>query len=72
MAALAFQYGWLAIETKEPSLAKEETLKAVFEASHELNPELAAVLKRCHELLFLALAKAANRINAALKAAKKK
>ena len=72
LAALAFQYGWLAIETKEPSLAKEETLKAVFEASHELNPELAAVLTRCHELLFLALAKAANRINAALKAAKKK
>lgn len=78
LAALASQYGWLAIESKEPSPArttlqsKRETLKAVFEASHELNPDVAAVLKRCHELLFLALAKAANRINAALKAAKKK
>jgi hypothetical protein len=45
---------------------------ALFAASHELNPEAAAVLKRCHELLFLALAIAANRINTALKAPKKK
>ena len=44
----------------------------MFEASNELNPDVEAVLKRCLELLFLALTKAANRINAALKAAKKK
>lgn len=70
LAGLSSQYGWLALETKERS--KEEFLNAVFEASHELNPDLAPILKRCYELLFLALAKAATWINAALKAAKKK
>jgi hypothetical protein len=44
----------------------------VFKASQVLDPEVASVLNRCHELLFLALAEAANRINAVLKTAKKK
>ncbi len=60
LAGLASEYGWLVMESKEPSPArttlqsKRETLNMVFAASHELNPEAAAVLKRCHELLFLA------------------
>jgi hypothetical protein len=70
LAMLKSQYGWLAIESKE--LSKEEILGAVYEVSGELDPDAARVLKRCHQLLFLALAAAANRINAALKAAKKK
>ena len=79
MAALSSQYAWLAIETEVPSLArmtpqsKDKTLSAMFEASEELiNPDLAAVLTRCHELLFLVLAKAAQWINAALRSARKR
>ncbi len=70
LSSLTTDYGWLAIEGKE--LSKEEILGAVFEASNELTPEVAQVLNRCHQLLFLAFGAAANRINAALKAAKKK
>jgi hypothetical protein len=70
LSALESHYGVLAIETKE--LSKEEALNAVFQASGELNPDIAPVINRCHELLFLTLAKAATWINAVLKAAKKK
>jgi hypothetical protein len=74
LSALKSDYGWLAIKSKEPSTQppKQEILGAVYEASNELNPEVAPVLKRCYQLLFLALGAAANHINAALKAAKKK
>jgi len=74
LASLSSDYGWLAIKSMEPSTqpSKEEILGAVYAASHELNPEIVAVLERCHQLLFLALGAAANRIDAALKAAKKK
>ena len=78
LAALAWQHGRLAIETKEPSLdgtplqSKEKTVDAVLEAAHELDPDVAAVVKRCDELMFRALATAATRINAALRSARKK
>jgi len=78
LAELEAQYGWLAIESKEPSPAgmtlqsEQEILDAAFEGSGELDPDVAPILKRCHELLFLALATAANQINAALKSPKKK
>jgi hypothetical protein len=74
LAVLKSDYGWLAIESKEPSTqpSQQEILGALFEASHELIAEAAPVLKRCHQLLFMALVAAASRINAALKAAKKK
>ena len=72
LASLSSDYGWLAIENMPTQPSKEEILGAVYAASHELKPEIAAVLERCHQLLFLALGAAANRIDAALKAAKKK
>jgi hypothetical protein len=48
------------------------TLGARSETSLAFRRDAALVLKRCQEVLFVALAKAANRINAALKGAKKK
>jgi hypothetical protein len=74
LAVLKSDYGWLLIKSMEPSIqpSKEETLAAVFKASNQLTPEAAPVLNRCQQLLFMALAAAANLIDAALKAAKKK
>ncbi|MFZ0293309.1 MAG: hypothetical protein WAL52_06865 [Candidatus Sulfotelmatobacter sp.] len=74
LSALVSDYGWLAIKSKEPSTqpSKQDILGAVYEASDEVKPDIAPVLMRCHQLVFLALAAAANRIDAALKAAKKK
>jgi hypothetical protein len=74
VVVLKSSYGWLAIQSKKPATqtSSQEFLGAVYEASDELSPEVAPVLKRCHQLLFMALVAAASRINAALKAAKKK
>ena len=74
LAVLKSSYGWLAIQSKEPSTqpSKQDLLGAVFKASNQLKPEAAPVLNRCQQLLFMALAAAANLIDAALKAAKKK
>jgi hypothetical protein len=73
LAQLKIQYGWLAVESKEPSLLETtspaEHLRAVFAVSGELNPEMAPVLRRCYQFLFLALDVASIRISAALKLA---
>ena|ERR1700686_2020361 len=58
-------------ETNGRSQART-TLKTRSEASHAFRRDAAPILKLCRELLFLALTEAANQINAALKAAKKK
>ena len=57
-------------EAKGQSQART-TLRARSAAFHAFRRDAAPVVKRCQELLFLALAGAANQINAALKAAKK-
>jgi len=71
LVALKAQLTSLLPETNERSQART-TLKARSAASHAFRRDAAPVLKRCQEVLFVALAEAANRINAALKAAKKK
>ena len=78
LALLKAQLNPILPEAEERSLArttrqsKKGTLRARSEASRAFRRDAAPVLRHCREVLFLALAEATTRINAALKAAKKK